>query len=135
LKAVDVSKFMVRIMGQGDYLVPQTQGKRLRNRLRDADTLPLEERNAAVQELIAEVIRDGGEAPKGSAPDLVLAVLPPEVVRPQQPGSRPAGDKIRGEIRQRRERWHDGEGGRGVGYPGPGHDSLRDIDPTDRPRG
>jgi hypothetical protein len=123
---------MVRIMGKGDYLVPRAQGKRLRGRLKKADALPLEKRNAAVRNLVAEVIRDGSEAPKGSAPDLVLAVLPPEIVRPQQPDPRHAGDD---EIRQRRERWHDGEGGRGVGYPGPGHDSLRDIDPTDRPRG
>ncbi len=124
---------MVRIMGDGDYLVPPAQGERLRERRREADTLPLEERNAAVQELIAEVVRDGREAPKGSAPDLVFAVLPPEMVRPQQPDPHPAGGETRDKIPQRRERWQDVWDERRVGSHD--HDSVADIDPTDRPRG
>lgn len=134
-----MSDFMVRIMGDGDYLVPPAQGERLRDRRREADALPLEERNAAVRELIAEVIRDGNEAPKGSAPDLVLAELPPEMTTRQQPDPRPAGDETRNkagdEIRYRRERWRDVWDDRRVGSHGSSHDSLTDIDPTDRPRG
>lgn len=134
---------MVRIMGDGDYLVPPAQGERLRDRRREADALPLEERNAAVRELIAEVIREGREAPKGSGPDLVLAELPPEMTTRQQPDPRPAGDKTDDEtrdkagdeIRYRRERWRDVWDDRRVGSHGSSHDSLTDIDPTDRPRG
>lgn len=128
-----MSDFMVRIMGEGDYLVPPAQGERLRDRRREADTLPLEERNAAVRELIAEVKRDGNEAPKGSAPDLVLAELPPEISTPQRPS--PADDETRDETRYRRERWRDVWDDRRVGSHGSSHDSLTDIDPTDRPRG
>lgn len=115
---------MVRVMGKGDYLVPRAQGEQLRERLTEADALPLEEHNAAVRELIAEVTRDGSEAPKGSAPDLVLML--PEPPAPQRPPESP-GTRYDGHP-------PPNPGAGGVVGRDP-HKAWQDIDPTDPWRG
>lgn len=125
----DMSEFMVRVMGEGDYLVPRAQGEQLRERLTEADALPLEERNAAVRELIAEVTRDGNEAPEGSAPDLVLMLRPPE---PPGPAPKSPGDDRTPYDPDLAHHRPPDPAGRGVGDP---HKALKDIDPTDPWRG
>lgn len=133
---------MVRVLDEGDYLVPGEQGERLRQRLSDADALPLEERNAAVRELIAEVKRDGTEAPKGLTPDLVLTLVspPPQPAPPAEPEPPPDDGThyYRDPADPRYE--PDSQGGPpGQSYqrpPGKTYGEVgRDIDPTDPWRG
>ncbi len=135
---------MVRAMGHGDdpyrdYLVDSEQGERLRDRLREADELPPEQRNAAVRELIAELARDGTEAPQGLDPDLVLMTIlvtvepPPESVPLDQPSPPDDGTHYYRDPDDPRYDLSDeprpGSGGHSGGRP---HNELRDIDDTDR---
>ncbi|MGH3712720.1 MAG: hypothetical protein ACRDT4_04565 [Micromonosporaceae bacterium] len=137
-----MSEIMVRVLGEGDFLVPAEQGEQLRERLAHADTLSLDERNAAVRELIAEVIRDGTEAPKGSTPDLVLTLREapaPAHPPPPQPPRPPWEDDGTRHYRDPDDPRYDppSQQGPAGGYPSSGTwgEAGRDIDPTDRPRG
>lgn len=129
---------MVRVLHQGDYLVPREQAEQLRQRLADAAALAPPERADAVGELIAEVTRDGSEAPKGLSPDLVL--VPPreadEHPAPPQPPDQNVSVEDDGTHYFRDPDSYD-ERPADVGRPPsrPYGEGMRDIDPTDPWRG
>lgn len=134
------SETMVRVMHQGDYLVPREQGEQLRERLVGADALPRSERNQVVRKLIAQVKRDGTEAPKGLTPDLVLALVEVTLSDIEQPATQspPPDDDGTHHYRDPGDYEVDTGGPSTTPTRPPGKaygETGRDIDPTDPWRG